>query len=81
MLMYYCPSSFVNESDIGTEEICDYYANMPVGSSDCVYGTVSYGWAVGAEDFYFPEGVGLEMSGTNDADGSELQYVLLGMFG
>ena len=80
MLLYYCPSSLVDEADIGTEEKCGTYANMAVESADCVYGTVSYSWAIGSEDFYMPENVGIEMSGTNDADGSELQYMLLGIY-
>ena len=80
MLAYYCPADNVDEDDVGFEEVCNTYSNMPVGSSDCVFGTVAYSWAIGGEDFYFPEGVGLEMSGTDDADGTEFQYVLLGKF-
>ena len=80
ILLYYCPSAYVDEDDVGLEEDCNVYRNMAVGSADCVFGTAAYAWAVGGEDFYFPQDVGLEMSGTNNADGSELEYVLLGMF-
>ena len=72
MLLYKCPHEDINNIDsyLNSQQDCGQTENMPIGS--CRGGEVVSMWAVGQENFQFPEHVGLEMSGSSD-----LQYVLL----
>eukprot|EP01084_Bolivina_argentea_P312482 540989_1 len=73
MIAYRCPEHAMNRSHIGKGTECSKVSeNMP--GVFCIDGSVFFGWAIGGKSFYFPDNVGLEMSG-NQAD--SLQYVLL----
>ena len=82
IIMYFCPSDKVSDSDVGFTELCTKYANMPteiMPSSDCTFGSIVYGWAIGGGSFAFPAHAGMEISGPAMPDHSELQYVLMEM--
>eukprot|EP01084_Bolivina_argentea_P252419 423684_1 len=66
-----CPTEHVKEEEIGTGEICNDWANMPSNISHCYGGANLFAWAVGGSNYYFPEHVGLPMSGDSD-----LQFIV-----
>ena len=62
LLAYRCDEWLVREGDAGTEGVCDdAFENMP--AQECVGGQIMYAWAIGAEEFYLPENVGLPFGG------------------
>ena len=68
--VYDCPEYLATQQHEVTEDSCDDYStNMP---SRACRGTFLYNWAIGGNDIYLPDFVGMPISGDSDT-----HYILL----
>ena len=67
LIAYECAEWLItNENYIGAEGVCDTdFENMPV--VNCRGTRITYAWAIGGEEFYMPENVGLPIGGDSTA--------------